>query len=184
MLRIIAGEFRGRHLKTAGTAGTRPMTDRVRESLFSILAPELSGAHFLDLFAGSGAVGIEALSRGAAAAVFVEQDHECFSVINENLHSLGLGTRGIAIRLDAYQAVDRLGRSSQRYDIVFAGPPYDENHHNRILDAVTGSGICKDDGVIVLQYRKGDPITTPDGFAVATRDYGITSLSFMRRADA
>jgi len=88
-LRVIAGKLKGRRIRTIEVAGTRPMTDRVRESLFNILAPELPGARFLDLFAGSGAVGIEALSRGASAAVFIESERRWADVIAENLEALG-----------------------------------------------------------------------------------------------
>jgi len=160
------------------------MTDRVRESLFNILAPDLPGARFLDIFAGSGAVGIEALSRGASAALFVEMDNDYFNVICQNLDTLDLRTRGMAMRLDAYRAVSNLGSSCQRFDIVFAGAPYDEDHHNRILESVIAAGICREEGLIVLQYRKGDPLRAPANYMVETRDYGITSLSFLRRVDA
>jgi 16S rRNA (guanine966-N2)-methyltransferase len=184
MLRVIAGRFKGRKLRTIDSSATRPMTDRVRESLFSILAPELPGAHFLDLFAGSGAVGIEALSRGAAAALFVERDGECFDMIVRNLDSLGLESRNMVKRMDSYKAARDLGAAGRRFDIVFAGPPYDEDHHNRILRAIIENRLCKDEGIIVLQYRKGDPLHSPDGYQAEIRNYGITCLSFLRRGDA
>ncbi len=184
MLRVIAGEFKGRRLRTADSSATRPMTDRVRESLFSILAPELPGSRFLDLFAGSGAVGIEALSRGAAGVLLVESDPESFTVICVNLRSLGLTNRGLPMRADAYRTIDSLGKSGQRFDIVFAGPPYDADHHNRIAERVAKAGICRDGGVVVLQYRRGDQLQLPTGWGAETRGYGITSLSFLRRAGA
>ena len=184
MLRLIAGEFKGRRLRTVASSATRPMTDRVRESLFSILAPELPGSRFLDLFAGSGAVGIEALSRGAAEALLVESDPESFAVICDNLSSLGLTSRGLPMRADDYRTVDSLGESGQRFDVVFAGPPYDEDHHNRIAERVAEAGICRDGGVVVLQYRRSDPLQPPPGWSAETRGYGITSLSLLRRDDA
>jgi 16S rRNA (guanine(966)-N(2))-methyltransferase RsmD len=181
-LRVIAGEFRGRRLKTVDAPGTRPMTDRVRESLFSILAPRLGGAHFLDLFAGSGAVGIEALSRGAAAAVFVEQDRRWADVIAANIASLGLQNRSIIMRTDAYLAVRALGSGGRRFDVTFAGPPYDADHHNRIAAALDEAGLCEG-GAMVLQYRAGDPLSLPEGYGVDTRVYGITALSFVARTN-
>ena len=181
MLRIIGGDLKGRKLKTVDNVDTRPMTDRVRESLFSILAPELPERRFLDLFAGSGAVGFEALSRGASSAMFVENDEQCFHVVCENLAVLGLQARGIVFKMDAYKAVKMLADSGRRFDIVFAGPPYEKDHHNRILTSVIENGLCESDGLIVLQYRKGDTLRAPDGYSVDTREYGITSLSFLRR---
>jgi 16S rRNA (guanine966-N2)-methyltransferase len=182
-LRIIAGRFKGRRIGTIDAPGTRPMTDRVRENLFNILAPELPGARFLDLFAGSGAVGIEALSRGASAALFVESDPEWADLVASNIDGLGLRSSGLVMRSDAYAAVAALGRSGQRFGIVFAGAPYDEDHHNRILAAVHEAGICRE-GTVVLQYRAGDPLRLPAGYAADTRTYGITSISFLRHADA
>jgi 16S rRNA (guanine966-N2)-methyltransferase len=182
-LRIIAGRLRGRRIETIDAPGTRPMTDRVRENLFNILAPELPGARFLDLFAGSGAVGIEALSRGASAVLFIESDHDWADLITTNLDKLELKTSGLVMRSDAYDALRTLGRSGQRFDVVFAGAPYDEDHHNRILAALHEAGICRE-GTIVLQYRAGDPLIVPTGYSADTRTYGITSLSFLRHADA
>ncbi|HUX05720.1 MAG TPA: 16S rRNA (guanine(966)-N(2))-methyltransferase RsmD [Acidobacteriota bacterium] len=182
-LRIIAGRYKGRRLKTIDAPGTRPMTDRVRENLFNILAPELEGARLLDLFAGSGAVGIEALSRGAAAALFVESERAWADIITANLDDLGLRTSSLVMRTDAYKAVESLGSSGQEFGIVFAGAPYDTDHHNRILAAVHAAGICRL-GTIVLQYRAGDPLQTPTGYGIDTRTYGITALSFLRYSDA
>jgi len=182
-LRVIAGKLKGRRIRTIEVAGTRPMTDRVRESLFNILAPELPGARFLDLFAGSGAVGIEALSRGASAAVFIESERRWADVIAENLEALGLRDRSLVMRSDAYVSVKALGGSGQRFGVAFAGPPYDTDHHNRILQALAQSGLCEE-GTIVLQYRAGDRLRLPTGYTADSRAYGITTLSFVRRADA
>lgn len=182
-LRIIGGKLRGRRLRTVDSPTTRPMTDRVRESLFNILEPEIKDASILDLFAGSGAVGIEGYSRGAATAVFVESNKACAEVINENIQTLGLQSATLLMSLDAYQAVKILGRSGRRFGIVFAGPPYDSNHHNRILKAIIEHCVCEDGGTIVIQYRAGDPFSEPENYSVDTRKYGITCLSFLRRKD-
>ena len=182
-LRIIAGDLKGSKIRTIPGEGTRPMTDRVRESLFNILALELPGAAFLDLFSGSGAVGIEALSRGAATVVFVESDPAWADVIVDNLVRLGLRDRSLIMRSDAYVSVESLARGEKRFGVVFAGPPYDHDHHNRIVETIARAGIG-DEGTIVLQYRATDDLLLPTGYDADTRIYGITALSFVRRADA
>ncbi len=118
-MRVIAGEFRSRVLKTVPGLDVRPTPDRLREALFNVLAPRIEGKIFADLYAGSGAVGIEALSRGAVHAVFVEQNHDAIRVINANLKSLGIEARATVERGRVTAAAPRL-----QADIVFLDPPY------------------------------------------------------------
>ena len=118
-MRVIGGQFRSRRLKTLPGEALRPTPDRLREALFNVLAPEIEGAVFLDAYAGSGAVGIEALSRGAARAIFIEADRAAVRVIRENLASLGLEDRAEVVH---GQALKRLGHYSA--DIAFLDPPY------------------------------------------------------------
>ncbi|MSV27817.1 MAG: 16S rRNA (guanine(966)-N(2))-methyltransferase RsmD, partial [Bryobacterales bacterium] len=120
-MRVIGGEFRSRRLKTLPGLATRPTTDRLRETLFDVLAPRIEGVVFLDAYAGSGAVGIEALSRGAARAVFLEKNRAAVRMIAENLKSLGL--RG---RSDLVSAPSLSGLGKYPADIVFLDPPYDD----------------------------------------------------------
>jgi 16S rRNA (guanine(966)-N(2))-methyltransferase RsmD len=119
-MRVIGGEFRGRRLKALPGLATRPTPDRLRESLFSVLTPRLEGCTFLDAYAGSGAVGIEALSRGAARAVFLERHRPAARLIEENLRALGAEARA-AVR--CAPALKHLGKTAA--DIVFLDPPYD-----------------------------------------------------------
>lgn len=119
-MRVIAGEFRSRVLKSVPGLDTRPTPDRLRESLFSILAPRLEGCTFLDAFAGTGAVGIEALSRGAARAVFIESNPAALRTLQENIESLGLTPRAQIVRGKASSLIARYGA-----DIVFLDPPYE-----------------------------------------------------------
>lgn len=128
-MRIIGGEFRSRRLKTPPGEITRPTPDRLRESLFSILQPDLAGITFLDAYAGSGAVGLEALSRGAARCVFIERDRAAAAILRENLKALGVEGR---CQLFTGKAVDVL--KHQRADLVFLDPPYDlENEYAAAL---------------------------------------------------
>lgn len=131
-MRIIAGQFRSRRLKTLPGMRTRPTPDRLRETLFNILAPRIEGALFVDAYAGTGAVGIEALSRGAREAVFIEKNRAAVDVIRQNLKALGLETRAQVI---CGKTAVALGR--RKADIVFLDPPYDlENEYGAALGAL------------------------------------------------
>jgi len=118
-MRVIGGEFRSRALKSLPGLDVRPTPDRLREALFNVLAPRVAGATFADLYAGSGAVGIEALSRGASKAIFVEQSHAAVRVIRENLRELGIGTRAEVFHGRAAAMLSKIDA-----DIVFLDPPY------------------------------------------------------------
>ena len=180
-LRIIAGKFRGRRVKTIDGPGTRPMTDRVRESFFNIISPYLPGARFLDCFAGSGAVGFEAISRGAEHATFVEMASNWHKLIGENAQTLDVSDSCNILKADAYKAIRNLHDAGEVFDVAFIGSPYDENHHNRMLQTLVNYPVHNDESLIILQYRKGDPLDEiAEKFEVEIRNYGITSLTFLR----
>jgi 16S rRNA (guanine(966)-N(2))-methyltransferase RsmD len=131
-MRVIAGEFRSRRLKSIPGAATRPTPDRLRETLFDILAPRIEGAVFLDAYAGTGAVGIEALSRGARHAYFLERSRAALNAIRENLDSLNVTHRATVLTGPAALTIGR-----QQADIVFLDPPYDlEREYTAALDAL------------------------------------------------
>jgi 16S rRNA (guanine966-N2)-methyltransferase len=173
-MRVIAGEFRGRRLAAPRGARTRPTADRVREALFSMLG-DVSGARVLDLYAGSGALGIEALSRGAESVLFVERDARAAGVIERNLASLGLDEA--VLRQDA---VRFLARAEGTFDLVFCDPPYD--WASRLagplaehLPALTPEGAR-----IVTESDKRMPLELP--FALLTeRTYGDTRIAIHAR---
>lgn len=173
-MRVIAGEYRSRRLKTLEGLDTRPTPDRLRESLFSILAPELEDAVFLDAYAGTGAVGIEALSRGAARAIFIERSKAAVGVIRENLTSLGLSGRANVI---AGRVLKELGK--QRADIVFLDPPYSlEDEYTKSLNILSVQPppltIAQHSFRFVLQEEYGALRRT------RTIRQGDNSLSFFR----
>jgi 16S rRNA (guanine966-N2)-methyltransferase len=132
-VRVIAGEFRSRRLKSLPGLSTRPTPDRLRETLFNVLAPRLDGCVFLDVYAGTGAVGIEALSRGARRAIFVEKSREAVEVIRENLASLGVESRAEVFTAKVTTVLERL-----RADIAFLDPPYDLSKEYEISMAALG----------------------------------------------
>ena len=147
-MRVIAGEFRSRKLKSLEGMATRPTPDRLRESLFSILTPRIEGAVFIDAYAGTGAVGIEALSRGAARVVFMESSPAALRVIEDNLYSLGIGNRGTVAR-------GRVSVSLRKHaldaTIVFADPPYeDDDEYSETLDWLGANAASP---LVVVQHH-------------------------------
>ena len=188
-MRIIAGSARGIPLAVPKSV-TRPTADRTREALFSILADRLSGASVLDLYAGSGALGLEALSRGAESAWFVEQNRAAAAVIEKNAAKAGLSD-GVRVR-QIEVAKFLKGRSSTRFDIVFADPPYKKNdgdydHASYLLGPSSGlADLIADDGIFVLEDWSGRVLVSGaeqlEGRweLLETRKYGATSLHFFR----
>jgi len=143
-MRVIAGEFRSRRLKTLPGENTRPTPDRLRESLFNVLAPRIAGASFLDAYAGTGAVGIEALSRGARRCTFIEKSRAAVEIIRDNLAALGLSARAEVISGKALAALERAGA-----EIVFVDPPYEmEREYEAALLALAEG----ESGLVVVQH--------------------------------
>jgi 16S rRNA (guanine966-N2)-methyltransferase len=161
-LRVIAGSFKGRRLATPNWPGLRPTSDKLRETLFNVLAPRIGGAHVLDGYAGTGAIGIEALSRGAAAVTFVDRDRRARALIEENLERCGV-PHGCAIIRASF---DRLGR----FDLVLLDPPYDD-----ILDEVMAmaADVVAPDGLVVLEHARRRAV--PDAVATLVRIRQIAS---------
>ena len=181
-MRITGGEARGRVLRVPRLPGVRPTSDRVREAIFNVLVGVVPGAQVLDLFAGSGALGLEALSRGAAFVTFVERDRRAAAVLAENVHALGYGDRARIVREDVFRAVQNtIGRTGA--DLVFADPPYDQGQAERVLAAVApllGAGAW-----LVLEHsvRELPPDRVPGVDRVALVDrrrYGDTVISYYR----
>ena len=179
-MRIIAGRFRGRPLATPPGGATRPTADRVREALFSMLASRIGSFEDLrvaDLFAGSGAVGFEALSRGAAHAAFVENDPKARSVIEANADKLGVSD---AVRILGGSALS-LPRS-EPFDLIFADPPYAERSGSAAVKAVVEAGWLAPGGWMSVETARGDAVDPLDLEIDAERDMGRARLSLLRRS--
>jgi 16S rRNA (guanine966-N2)-methyltransferase len=185
--RVIAGSARGIRLRAPGP-GTRPLADRVKQTLFAILEPDLADARVLDLFAGSGAAGIEALSRGAASAVFVEKDAGAVSVIDANLRATALaGPAAVVARADALAWLGRPSAAEAPFDVVFVDPPYaDTELLSRALTALGAANAPLAPGarVVAKHFWRDRP---PDriGLLASERDrrFGETALTFYRREE-
>lgn len=152
-MRIIAGLHKGRKLKSIKGDKIRPTTDRVREAIFNVLAERLPGAVVLDLFAGSGALGIEALSRGALHAVFADKDFDAVRLVRANLELIGESSRSTVLKGDIFRVCERLGREHKKYDLIFADPPYNTNYHQKLIDSILNNNLLATNGIIVYETR-------------------------------
>ena len=149
-MRIIAGTARSLPLKTIEGKDTRPTTDKTKETLFNVMQFDVPGAYFLDLFAGSGQIGLEALSRGAAYAVFVENSRKAASCIEDNIHFTKIAKVKRLMMTDAVTAVRTL-EGKYKFDIVFIDPPYNKELEKEVLITLSDSDILKDDTLIVVE---------------------------------
>ena len=181
-MRIIAGRHRGRVLRAPQGLTTRPTADRVRESLFNILNsadPSLEGARLLDVFAGSGALGLEALSRGAASVVFFERDPSAAAILAENIHKLGEATAATLLRQDATAPPPAQGAPAT---LVLLDPPYKSGLAGVALPALLKQGWIDPSAVIVIEVSAAEPCDSPlPGWVIGDeRRYGAARLVFLR----
>ncbi|MFZ5814260.1 MAG: 16S rRNA (guanine(966)-N(2))-methyltransferase RsmD [Bacillota bacterium] len=181
-MRVITGTAKGKPLKTVKGRDIRPTSDRVKESLFNVMAGRVPEADFLDLFAGSGAVGIEALSRGARSCVFVELMTPHLKVVEENLNATGLRERAELIRRDARAAVADLARRGRRFDLIFVDPPYGQELVPASLALIDSHGLLAEDGWVICEHHKKDPVPESAGGLTKFRElvFGETVLSIYR----
>lgn len=183
-MRVISGQARGHKLKTPEGLDTRPTTDRIKESLFNILAPSLPKCTFLDLFAGSGGIGIEALSRGGSKAVFVDASAVCKEIIEDNLRHTKLYDRAEIIKKDVVQAIKVLGAENRRFDIIFLDPPYEGGYIEPTLQTIAAENILNKEGFIVVERSTDIPIENTYGFHIfREKNYKNTTMTFLSLED-
>jgi len=190
-MRVIAGTFRSRILKSLKGQALRPTSDRLRETLFNVLGPDVAGSRFLDLFAGTGAIGIEALSRGATEVTFVENHPPAAAVIRRNLELLGIREGARVLAVDALRGLEMLASGKKgenpRCDHVFLDPPYDAaNDYARVLEFLGSTHLVAPGGVVIAEHRRNFDL--PEGVGALQRyrvlKQGDAALSFYRRAAA
>lgn len=150
-MRVISGSARGRKLKSPKSDETRPIMDRVKTALFDILAPDINGIRVLDLFAGTGAVGIEALSRGAKAATFIERSPDAWRLVRENLTLTHLSDRAEVLRADAFAFLQQAAVANRRFDLVYVAPPQYEGLAARALSQLDATPLTEPDGLVIVQ---------------------------------
>jgi len=182
-LRVTGGELRGRKLICPRGLATRPCTDMIRQAIFNILAGEVAGSRVLDLFAGTGAIGIEALSRGADFCSFVESSSNAVRVLEKNLGVLDLLRRSAVIRRDVLKALGSLGSQSEGFHLVFIDPPYDKGLCQMTLELVALSGVADPDGVVVVRRHKRESLDAEAAGWVKykSRKFGEALVEFHRR---
>lgn len=178
-IRLIAGKHGGRVIEGSGTNRTHPMGERIRGSLFNIIGDEVEGAVVLDAFAGSGSLGLEAISRGAEHATFIERDRVAQNVIINNVKTLGVGAQ---TKLVKAPVASWANTSDELFDIIFADPPY---HDLQLSTVGKLTKLLKPNGLMVLSYTgKGEVPTDLGVVVVDNRKYGDAVLAFYRRSDA
>lgn len=186
-MRVIAGTARSMPLKTIEGMGTRPTTDRTKETLFNVMHQEIPGALFLDLFSGSGAIGIEALSRGAKCAYFVEQNRNALACIRENLKFTRLSDRAVVMECDVMTALRRLEHKTGPFDFIFMDPPYDHDLEKQVLVYLKDSKLADADTTIVVEASLDTDFTDVEllGFEVyKTKRYKTNQHVFLCRKEA
>ena len=178
-MRIIAGERKGHTIYAPRGRETRPTSDRVRENIFNIVAPWVEGARVLDLYAGSGAMGLEALSRGAERAVFVESDPDAVRAIERNLDKLRL-TGARVVRHDAVTGLAQEANAGRKYDLVLADPPYAMTNYDSLSRYLPG--VLAEDGLLVFESAAKTEPELPGLTVRTSRKYGSTRVTVFEHA--
>ena len=182
-MRVIAGECRSMPLKTPTGKGTRPTADKIKETLFNILQNDIPGACFADFFAGSGGIGIEALSRGARKAYFVENEKEALSCIGKNLQFTKLADKAVVLKADAFSAVSRI--YEKHLDIIFIDPPYGMGYDKEILRLFAEAKYVSEDTIIIVEEERNADFSYASqlGFTVTREKLYKTNKHVFLRID-
>lgn len=180
-MRVIAGKARGHKLKALEGFETRPTLDRVKESLFNTLQTYLYDCVFLDLFAGTGAIGIEALSRGAEKTYFIDKNPQAVAVIQENLKHTKLIDQSEVLCFDAFQALDELKTRNIKFNVIYLDPPFFEGYNSSILKKIKETQILCSNGMIVLERATENALSEEMGYSIIKeKKYGTITLSFLK----
>jgi len=184
-MKVIAGVMKGRRLVAPRGLATRPTADQVRIALMDTLAPRLMGARVLDLFAGAGSVGLEALSRGAAYVTFVERDARAFAALEDNVKALGVEALTRRLRLDVHRALARLAAQGERFGIVFLDPPYEPDLVTDTLTRLDAGLLAAPGALVIAQHftKRPPPKSVGALTTFRTRRFGETTLTFFRAGE-
>lgn len=180
-MRVIAGRARGSKLVGPSGQETRPTSDRIKESLFNMIGFELYDKSFLDLYSGSGAIGIEALSRGAKDATFVESSREANKAISSNINKTRFNEDSTILNMDIYKALDRLGKENKKFNIIFMDPPYNKDLINNTLQAIIDNKLLDPEGFIIIEKPKDYKLKDYKELKIwKEKDYKITTMIFLK----
>lgn len=179
-MRVIAGKYRGRTLKGPKHKGVRPTADRIKEAMFNILGAKIQGAAFLDLFAGTGSIGIEALSRGADNVVFADQNFLSVKLIQQNLKLLRADEKARILHLSFERAIDLLVKENTRFDLIFLDPPFEGGILIEAIQRILDRGLIKSEGIIIAEHPRKFILNIPE-LQGETRTYGDICLTFLNK---
>ena len=180
-MRVIAGKYKGRTLFSPKDMSVRPTTDRIKENVFNLLQGRLVGAAFLDLFGGSGAISVEALSRGAAKAVTVDAAKESAALIKKNFAKVGIGREGQLLELTYDVAIKRL--TGEKFDLIYLDPPYKAPFIADIFEKLASADLLSADGAVAYEHATDIPFAPSEGWEVFDkRKYGSVTIELLRRA--
>ncbi len=181
-MRVISGKVRGLKLDTPKNLDVRPTTDRVKESLFNIINPYIRESNILDLFAGTGSLGIECLSRGAKNCVFVDKSKESIGIVKSNIKKARVENESTILNIDFKDAVKRLSVQKQKFDVIFMDPPYYENMFIDCLKSIDELNLLKEDGLVVVEHDTNDLFDDNIGRLYKSREkkYGNTTITFYK----
>lgn len=185
-MRVIAGSARRLLLKTVEGMETRPTTDRIKETLFNMLQPQIPGCQFLDLYSGSGAIGIEALSRGADLAVMVDDNPKAAACIRENLEKTKLEDRAVVMNCDVIAGLRKLEGRNYKFDMVFMDPPYNHDYEKQVLDYLANSSMVTDETVFVIEASREtefDWLKASGYHLIKTKEYKTNKHVFAGRGE-
>ncbi len=179
-MRVISGKCRGTNLVAPEGMNTRPTTDRIKETIFNMIAFDIPGCRFLDLFSGSGAMAIESLSRGAESAVLVEHNENALKCIRQNLEKTRLTSDAKIYGCDVNNALKQL--KGQKFDIIFMDPPYALGTISEVLENIVAYDLLSEDGYIILESGTNSIVKYPEDLVLfKEKNYRITTLSFLKR---
>jgi len=184
-MRVIAGSARRLLLKTVEGTDTRPTQDRIKETLFNMIQNDLYGTSFLDLFAGSGGIGIEALSRGAKSAVFIDNGSRQTACIKDNLKTTKLADKALVICGDVVSSIKMLEKNGTVFDFVFMDPPYNQEHEKRVMEALMNSSVISEETVFIIEASLETSFSwaAEMGYEISrTKEYKTNKHVFLRKA--
>lgn len=181
-MRVVSGSAKGRPLKSVPGSGTRPTTDKVKEALFSMIGPYFEGGAALDLFAGTGGLGIEALSRGMELAVFVDMEPKSIDTVRSNLKAAKLESQAEVYRNDAGRALSAMEKRGRSFDLVFLDPPYRLKHGDELMLTMAQKGLLRPEAVVVLEHESDFvyPEDIPGFYRTRQAVYGETTISIYK----
>ena len=181
-MRVISGKCRGTKLIAPEGSNTRPTSDRIKETLFNIISFDMPECQFLDLFSGSGGIGIEALSRGAQKVVMVEHNQEALTCIYKNLEKTRLQDSARVYNIDIYTALQKLGQNNEKFDVIFMDPPYKMEGIPKIFEYIKKYELLNETGYIILERATTNKSLELEGYVlIKEKIYKTTTLSFFER---